>query len=262
MPDTPERTTMTNLRELTQVDERSRLLTARLQALPESHEVQRLEDEVRNRRQKLAEADRVAEDLGMTLQRLRQDAAKLRARRRDDLRGLRAETDRERRQDLQHDLSVADRRLGEVEESISREERTVAVFGDGAGTTGTGADGDEPEVPPAVSEARVALDGAGEKLDAARDTEKTVIRELHTKIDDLAGTSRFLRSQLPDDLRERYETGERENGVGAAQLAGAVCRSCFMSLDRASLSRIVNAPADALVTCPECGTLLIREDGS
>lgn len=233
------------LRDLTEVDERDRLLAARRQALPETAEVHRLESEVHRLRGELSAADRMSDDLGSRLLRLKQDASKLRARRRDDISGLRAETDQERRRDLKHDLTVAERRLGELEEAIDREERTRAAF---SGTSGTGQD------------ARRKLDEAAAALDHARDEEKMVARDIENQRHDLAEASEMLRSRLPEDVRERYETGERENGVGAAVLADAVCRSCFMSIDRASLARIRSAPADALVSCPECGSLLIRED--
>ena len=47
-------------------------------------------------------------------------------------------------------------------------------------------------------------------------------------------------------------------GVAIAQLTGGRCSGCHLSLPAVDRDRIKRAPADAQVTCPECGRLLAR----
>lgn len=237
------------LTDLVGVDERIRLLTARLDALPETAEVERLEEEAEARRRRDLGTRRIAHDMSGALHRLRSDAARLRERRRDDIAGLRADTDVDRRRDLRHDLAVAERRLAEVEADIAREERTLATFGH-AGATGDAA--------AAASDGAVPAEDAA--LTHARAEEKEVTAEIRHQLAELTGRSTTLRGQLPTEILTRYEQCEREQGTGAAELSGSTCRCCCISLDTATVRRFANTPPDRLVTCPECGVLLIRPE--
>lgn len=225
------------LTELADVDERTRLLTARLQALPETAEVERLEavDEERRRRARRARGD--GRGRSATLWRLTRDAANLRARRRRDTEGLRANPDTERRRDLKHDLAVAERRLAEIEDEIAREQRTLEAFGAPADT----APGEDPD------------------LTRARTEQQAVVRDLTGQITDLERRSGELRDALPSAVLTLYRDGERDHGVGAAPLLGSSCGACFIDLDGATLRRFATAPADHVLTCPECGVVLLRD---
>ncbi|WP_297008453.1 hypothetical protein [uncultured Corynebacterium sp.] len=229
------------LTELAGVDERLRLLTARLDALPETATVERLEQEAEERRRRVLSTRRIAHDMTGTLNRLRSDAARLRARRRADLAGLRADTDRDRRRDLRHDLAVADRRLAEIEADIDREERTLATFGHAREDSG-------PDAGPDVDMT----------LRQARDEAEAVAGEIGQRVAGLRDRSGVLRGDLSPELRRRYEESEAEHGMGAAELAGATCRCCCIELDHSAARRIANTPLNHLVTCPECGVLLVR----
>lgn len=240
-------TDRTNLADLTTTDERIRLLTARLDALPESAEVEQLEAELDRSRRRDLDQRRIAHDMTGTLNRLRADAARLRARRRDDIAGLRADTDRERRRDLRHDLEVAERRLAELEEDIAREERTLATFGHTARTTE--ADGARPH------------GDLDTELHRARDRELEVSEAVRRELVDLRERSGQLRAALPPAVRQRYEDGEREHGMGAAALVGSTCRCCCIALDNSTARRVAATPPDRLLSCPECGVLLIRAEG-
>ncbi|WP_291479128.1 C4-type zinc ribbon domain-containing protein [Corynebacterium sp.] len=246
-PGTPQRGSSrpvrTVLTDLVNVDSRWRALRTELAELRDAEDVRRREREVAEARRARVAADQAAAEDETRLQRLRQDAAKLRARRRDDLTGLRAAVDGERRRDLNHDLAVAERRLGEVEQAIAAEERSRRP----------GAVGDR------VGEAQQALDRAVAGLEEARRRQEGRERELSGQCASLEEHSATLRAELPPAVRSRYENSEKENGVGAAALSGTACRACFMSLDRASLAEILEAPADTPASCPECGTMLLPD---
>lgn len=64
---------------------------------------------------------------------------------------------------------------------------------------------------------------------------------------------------IPVPLMDRYETIRRASGQGAARLApGGRCEGCHLSLPSAEYDQIKHAPADEIVTCPECGRILVR----
>ncbi|HIW92858.1 MAG TPA: hypothetical protein H9870_14490 [Candidatus Corynebacterium avicola] len=236
------------LRELAEVDERVRHLTARRQSLSETEEVTARSTKVRTLRADLVGLRRRSDDLDTTVRRLNQDAERLRERRRQDIEGLRSVTDVERRRDLRHDLAVAERRLAEVEEAFTREERLLATFTGPAGATDT------------VAATAAELESAQAELDRAKEAEQAAAGDIDRQLEDLAEASTTLRDRLPQDVRTRYVAAERSTGTGAAQLVGSLCRSCFMTIDPQSLARITSTPKDQLVSCPECDTLLIRED--
>lgn len=237
------------LRDLAGVDERVRVLTARLDALPETAEVARLTGEAETRRRRDLGTRRIAHDMAGTLHRLRADAARLRERRRTDIAGLRADTDVDRRRDLRHDLAVAERRLAEVEADIAREERTLETFG-----RPVTASGDVTPAGPA------GQDRGDDALTRARVAEERAAAEIRGELTGLADRSADLRGRLPAAVLARYEESEREQGAGAAELAGATCRCCCIELDGATVRRFANTAPDRLVTCPECGVLLIRPE--
>lgn len=249
-PHRPTRPVRTVLTDLVNVDARWRSVDAQLAEVREGEDVRRREQEVAAARRARVAADQaVAEDEGR-LQRMQQDAAKLRARRRDDIAGLKAVVDVERRRDLSHDLAVAERRLAEVEQAIESEERARRAAADSDGSDGSASDASGAS--PAVEQALTALDDARRRQESRE-------RELSGQCDSLQEHSTALRADLPDPVLRRYERAEKENGVGAAVLSGAVCRACFMGLDRASLTEVLEAPADAPAGCPECGTMLLPD---
>lgn len=64
---------------------------------------------------------------------------------------------------------------------------------------------------------------------------------------------------LPEEILTAYETLRRQlGGVGAARLSGARCEGCHLEIPSAQLEGVRRAPADALVTCPECQRILVR----
>jgi len=64
---------------------------------------------------------------------------------------------------------------------------------------------------------------------------------------------------LPADIVSLYERLRvRHGGVGAAPLVGGQCNGCFLALPATEVDRIKREPPDALVTCDQCGRILVR----
>jgi len=74
-------------------------------------------------------------------------------------------------------------------------------------------------------------------------------------------SSRALEAaRLPAALAERYELlRNRLGGVGAARLEGNRCEGCHLELPSAEVDRIRHLPPGMVVTCDQCGRILVRE---
>lgn len=65
--------------------------------------------------------------------------------------------------------------------------------------------------------------------------------------------------EVPGDLVAEYEDlRSRRAGIGIARLDHGTCGGCHMKLSAVELDRIKALPADARVTCEDCGRLLVR----
>jgi uncharacterized protein len=64
---------------------------------------------------------------------------------------------------------------------------------------------------------------------------------------------------VPADLLARYERLRTIlSGTGAARLVGGSCGGCHLSLPAMEVDRIRKAPPDEVITCDQCGRILVR----
>lgn len=97
--------------------------------------------------------------------------------------------------------------------------------------------------------------GAAELRRAIADEEAVIDAELAGQLEQ----RRHLAEQLPADLLTRYEAlRTRLGGTGVARLIGSSCGGCHLTLPSMEVDRIRKAPPDALVTCEQCGRILVR----
>lgn len=65
-------------------------------------------------------------------------------------------------------------------------------------------------------------------------------------------------SELPTALADRYETlRQRLKSSGVARLVGRRCEGCHLELPSVEVERIRHAPEDTVVTCEQCGRILV-----
>ena len=89
---------------------------------------------------------------------------------------------------------------------------------------------------------QVALDGA----------------EIDAELAAATATRAAEAAQLPGPLAERYEAlRTRLKGSGVARLVGHRCAGCHLELAPVEVARIREASPDAVVTCDQCGRILI-----
>lgn len=106
--------------------------------------------------------------------------------------------------------------------------------------------GDERRV---AEEARAAADAA---LASAVD-------ELEREVAATERARSEAATPAPPELLARYEQLARQfGGVAVARFADGRCDGCHMQLSAVAVDRLAKAPDDAVVTCEECGRLLVR----
>ena len=103
---------------------------------------------------------------------------------------------------------------------------------------------------------RDALDAEGARLrDAIGGAEAELDAELGAVAQERAATAAGMRA----DLLSRYEQLRTKlGGTGAARLVGGSCSGCHLALPSMELDRIRKAPPDAVITCEQCGRILVR----
>lgn len=114
------------------------------------------------------------------------------------------------------------------------------------------------------------VDGELDRFAAARATveaERSVheaelakdIEEIEAELAQLGAQRSAEATTAKSDLLARYEELRAEFGsVAVARLVGSSCDGCHMQLSAMAVDQINKMPEDAVVTCEECGRLLVR----
>lgn len=106
----------------------------------------------------------------------------------------------------------------------------------------------------------------GAELAAVTDRQAHVESDLVAAEHELAGEEAEhvarraeLAATVPPDLLERYERlRQRLGGIGVARLVSGSCGGCHLTLPATELDRLRKAPPDAVITCEQCGRILVR----
>ena len=196
-------------------------------ARPEEQELERLLKERKNLQAASAAAQMAVDDMELEILRIQEDERKLKKRELDDKRQLSAETDPERRKDLEHDRYAAKSRIADLLSELKEAHNEIAALRNNRD----------------VHAARV--DEANRKVEAAQRAVDALPEE------DVVDTD-ALRTQLPDDVLRAYDD------ISAAKFNGRACGGCFIQLPPAERAEVLGEPEDELPTCPNCGTLLVR----
>lgn len=212
-------------------------------AMPERRELEGLHARAVSIRRRLAELDGQLAELGTRLSHLEEQTAAVVARRKaleDRLYGARGAAGRDLRA-IESEVAQLVGRLRQLEdeelvvledqEPIDTEhERCSTELAELAASVG--------ELSTRVAEADRAIDAELATLAAGRATEA---------------------ARLPEALSRRYEDlRSRLGGIGAARLVDGRCSGCHLSLPAVELDRIKHLALDAVVTCDQCGRILVR----
>ena len=97
------------------------------------------------------------------------------------------------------------------------------------------------------------------RADAARGAIAQAEVEILGAVRDEEDRRRAAAEAVPAPLLAQYERiRARLGGVGAARLVGDTCGGCHLALPSMEVDRIRKAPPDLVVTCDQCGRILVR----
>ncbi len=189
--------------------------------------------------------------------------------------GLRAERDAlaERQEVLENQIESAKTRKGELERRMYGGQvssaRDLAAMDDEVRQLGrhiTELENRELEVMEQIEPlegelqaAEVERDALDTRADELRSALDQATKEIDAEISAEIAARQPLVTGLPADLLGRYEALRRKlGGTGAARLVGNSCTGCHLTLPAMEVDRIKRAPADAVITCDNCGRILVR----
>ncbi|HEU5471146.1 MAG TPA: C4-type zinc ribbon domain-containing protein [Actinophytocola sp.] len=229
------------LLELAEVDAELGRVEHRRRTLPELAEIAAAELAVRTRRDAQVSIQTTLTDLDREVKRQEKEIDAVRAREDRD-RGLLTGGTVSPKQltDLEHELATLERRQTSLEDDLLElMERREAIELD---TQHAGVE---------LAKAEEALADAARRRDAA-------LADLDTIQARRDAERATLLPKLPEPVLALYDRVRKVKGIGAALLRARRCGACRLELDRSALSRIAAAPADEVVTCEECGAILVR----
>jgi uncharacterized protein len=86
----------------------------------------------------------------------------------------------------------------------------------------------------------------------------TVVR-IDADIEGQSGARVAAAATVPADLLARYERLRKQlAGTGAARLVAGSCSGCHLTLPAMEVDRIRKAPPEEVITCDQCGRILVR----
>ena len=84
-------------------------------------------------------------------------------------------------------------------------------------------------------------------------------KEIDAQLDEESAPRQPLAAELPPELLRRYEALRTKlGGTGAARLVGNSCGGCHLTLPAMEVDRIRKAAPDVVITCDNCGRILVR----
>jgi predicted nucleic acid-binding Zn-ribbon protein len=229
------------LLELAETDAELARVDHRRRTLPELAEIAEAEKSVQARKDAKIAGETTLGDLDREVKRQEKEIDAVRSREDRDRALLAGGTvNAKQMTDLEHELNTLQRRQTTLEdELLELMERREAVELDGQHAT----------VELAKAEEALA-DAAGRRDHALADLDTTFARRTADR--------EKLVPQFPQPLLDLYERVRKNRGIGASLLRQRRCGACRIELDRSAISRITATAADEVVTCEECGAIMVR----
>ena len=226
------------------IDSRIVKLDHRSAQLPERARLAELETELAAVRADIVAAESDKQALEKQQRRIEDECASLQERiaREEDKLYSGGSSDPGLLQDLQGEIDGLKRRISALEDEELELMEQVEPIDERLGALGTakeGLDRQAIEVTATLAEAEAEID-----------RERQVA--LAERAEAVAG--------IDPDAVARYEAvRDRLGGVAVARLESGSCGACHIKLSAVEHDRILHLPADAEVTCEECGRFLVRD---
>lgn len=111
-----------------------------------------------------------------------------------------------------------------------------------------------------VATERASLEEEAVAARSALSAAETVVDAELSTVSAARGTAA---AAVPSSLLDRYETlRARMGGIGAARLVGNRCSGCHLELPAREVDRIRRLPSGTIVTCDQCGRILVPSSAS
>lgn len=172
---------------------------------------------------------------------------------------------------LENDLAAAEKRMKEIEQRLfspTAGVRDMEAMNDELASLKRRRSTLEDQVLEAL-EAREPLDAVVEGLEgelAKLGTERAALGDaiaeaelvIEAELDVEQAKRDAAAAGLPEALTQQYERLRARNaGIGAARLVGTSCSGCHLTLPATEIDRIKKSSPDALITCDQCGRILV-----
>jgi predicted nucleic acid-binding Zn-ribbon protein len=231
------------LLEVAELDTRIRTADAARRNPPQAERVKALITRRQELSQELTTRLGARDDLRADLSRIESDVAMVDARRARDAERLNSTSNMKEAQGLESELGSLARRKSDLEDAeLEVMERL-----------------EEADAAVAAQEALIAETNAeGATLSAEA---KRVVAEAGVAFDAAARDRAALASSIAADLLTYYDRVAARS-AGAALLRRGTCEGCRMVLAGTDMQAVRLAAEDAVLTCPECGCILVRTEES
>ncbi len=185
----------------------------------------------------------VRDDVTAELSRIESDVAIVDARAARDAERLAATSSPKDAQGLEHEIASLAKRKNDLEDAeLELMERLEAAEADVAA---------QEALIAATNDEGARLSGEG----------KTAVAEATARLEAATRDREAVAATLPAELLSMYDR-LAARGTGAGRLQQRTCEGCRMVLAGTDLQTIRQAADDDVVTCPECGCILVRGDES
>ncbi|TDQ04094.1 hypothetical protein EV186_10135 [Labedaea rhizosphaerae] len=229
------------LLDLAEIDAELSRATHRRRTLPELAEIAAAETALQARTDDQVSVRTALDDLDREVKRQEKEIDAVRAREDRD-RSLLAKGGLPSKQlsELEHELETLQRRQNALEDDLLElmEQREAAEAN--------------------TQHATVALEKAQEALADAQRRRDAVFADLESIEAKRAAERAALTPKFPEPLLALYDRVRQHRGIGAGLLKHRRCGACQLEIDRSAMARISAAAADDVVTCDECGAILVR----
>ncbi|WAA64577.1 zinc ribbon domain-containing protein [Microbacterium oxydans] len=235
-----------NQRTLLDIADLDRRIAQAERARTKPSQAGRITELVAIRQEQLRELTTLAgtrDDVRAELKRLESDVAVVEARRNRDAERLAASTNSKDAQALEHELASLARRQSDLEDA------ELDVMGRL----------EEAEAALAAQQALLDTTTAeGSSLTAQAKADVAAATELGAQ---LARDRAAVAESVAPELLAEYSR-RAANSAGAALLTRGTCEGCRILLPSTDLNDIRRAPDELVVSCPECGCILVRTEES
>lgn len=228
------------LLELQRVETQLSQVKHRAATHPMARLVQDLSDQLSDLRRQIVHAQTSGDDLQRGVNRSEDELERVRKRLQRDRELVNQGASARAQRELEHELTSLARRVSDLEdaelEMLSQQEQMTATVAQ-------------------LQEQEVRLRG---QLDESRAQQESDAGDAAARVAELAQQQATLAAAIDPPLLLMYQGVRKATPIAVAELAGNQCGGCRLQLPPSELAQLRAAAPDEIVTCEECGCIIVR----